>query len=74
MPEAGLLVIWFCGLLGGFLFFFHLVSIGFFFFHKGQYIVVEEESVIYINTYISLNNKVVISGVVYLALVQEHYF
>lgn len=37
--------------------------------------MVKEESVIYINTYISLNNKVVISGVVlYLALVQEYYF
>lgn len=36
--------------------------------------MVEEESVIYMNTYISLNNKVVIPGVVYLALLQEYYF
>lgn len=37
--------------------------------------MVAEKSVIYINTYISLNNKVVISGVVvYLPLVKEYYF
>lgn len=37
--------------------------------------MVKEESGIYINTYTSLKNKVVVSGVVgYLALVQEECF